>query len=157
LIIRLSEGCNDLKKIVVSHKTTVMNHRHSSALLLAITITLVFSSCKKDSTRPEAIFYGKWKTSYGDTITFEHKDGKNIVYDFPDYSATSVGGIQTKVRRFAYANGKLQLNDLPDINNQFRSLNSFEWVQPGTVFTVITIDWFVFMSALYKFTFTKIQ
>jgi len=118
---------------------------------------LFFSSCRKDSTSREAIFYGKWKTSYGDTITFAPKDGKNIVFDFPDYSATSLGGVQTKVRQYAYTNGKLQLNDLPDIGSQFRTLHSFTWVQPGTVFTVQTTEWFIFMSALYTFTFTKIQ
>ncbi|HEX2630258.1 MAG TPA: hypothetical protein VHM26_14625, partial [Chitinophagaceae bacterium] len=60
-----------------------MLRRFSFILTAALLIALSFS-CKKnsDSQGSNTLFYGKWKTSYNDTIEFTHENGKDyVIYD----------------------------------------------------------------------------
>lgn len=134
-----------------------MTYRQLSVFLLTGIALISSFSCKKEHNSPESIFYGKWKTSYNDTITFARQNDKNVVY----YIASSgLLGVQSPgpISEFEYTlNGELRIKENPAIVNEFRTIHSFAWVQRGNVFTVQSADWFPFMSAMYPFTFTRIQ
>lgn len=120
-----------------------------------IMILSVFS-CKKDELAANAVFYGKWKTSYGDTIEFARENGKDILTY--DESLNPFMPTNTK-REYRYHLDKLAIK-MPDgypAISAFRVFQSFTWIQEGQSFSLQGIEWFLFMSASTTyFTFTKI-
>jgi hypothetical protein len=118
-------------------------------------IVVFLSGCSKDGSPNLTLFYGAWKTSYGDTIVFARENGRNVLNY--DYSMNPAMPSTTK-SDFNYAGNKLGLKNDYSLNQQFHTLQSFTWVQEGKVFTVQGIEWFNFLSSTTTyFTFTKIQ
>jgi len=124
-------------------------------LSLILGVTVFSFSCNKHNSSNEYLFYGNWKTSYGDTIRFSNESGKNILTY--DYSMNPLQPVDTK-KEFTYQNNKLEINDGFSTTNDFRMLQSFSWMQQGKIFTVRGIEWFSFLSSTQTyFTFTKID
>jgi hypothetical protein len=120
--------------------------------LLALFIAWAVISCSKDSEFVPEYFYGKWKTSYGDTIIFWQKNGTNtITYNYSMNPLMPTRGDH----EFAYRNGKLGTKLLP--TTDFNFFSSFRWVQQGQSFEVQGTEWFSFVSSMGTyFTFTKL-
>lgn len=139
-----------------------MLRRFSLLLTTALLIALSFS-CKKNSdsnsTGSNTLFYGKWKTSYNDTIEFTHENGKDYVTY--DESMNPSMPFTTK-RKFRYSLGKLHIEmptgwPAPGVDPNYRKLDSFNWTVPGQSFTIQGVEWFLFISSTTTyFTFTRI-
>lgn len=121
---------------------------------LIISVVL-FVSCKKDKSEdnPEvSLFYGNWKTSYGDTITFSSSSRKNML----NYNSMSPAALRVN-QEYTYEDNKLRLKDGLNGPDNFHFFQSFKWIQKGSIFEVQGIHWFNFLSStLTYFTFTKI-
>jgi uncharacterized protein (DUF2147 family) len=128
-----------------------MKLQYFAAVLLIIAFTF---SCKKDNGLNEEAFYGKWKTSYGDTISFVKENGKNILI----YNVSLNASLPTNVKKeFIYKNHKLGLKEGWN-GDDFQVLQTFTWKKPGKSFEVQGIEWFGFLSSTQTyFTFTKIE
>lgn len=134
--------------------------RRFSFVPIAALLTTFFFSCKKstDSNGSNTLFYGKWKTSYNDTIEFIHENGKDyVIYD---ESMSPAVPFNSK-KQFRYSLGKLHIEmptgwPAPGVVD-FRKLDSFNWIITGQSFGVQGVEWFLFMSSSSTyFTFTKI-
>jgi hypothetical protein len=115
---------------------------------------VIFFSCSKNNQPDNTILYGKWKTSYGDTILFAHENGIDVLtYKNSLNNALSV----VSKNDFSYQHNKLGIKD--GLNGpDYRFLQTFTWNQPGTSFTVQGVEWFLFMNSTNTyFTFTKIR
>lgn len=132
-----------------------MSFRYSCILMPAC-IALISFSCSKDKSGRD-ILLGKWKSSYGDTISFYKENGKNIVhYKVASYSPgpVPVGDFH----EYSYENERLSIKDNAGSSEPFRELTTFTWTDKGNVFTVQGVQWFMFMSAtITYFKFTKIK
>lgn len=135
--------------------------RQFSLLLATALLTALSFSCKKnnDSTGTNTLFYGKWKTSYNDTIEFTHENGKDYVI----YDESMSPAVPFNARKqFRYSMGKLDIEMPPGYPGigmfpGYRTLNSFTWNNPGQSFTIQGVEWFMFLSSTTTyFTFTKI-
>jgi hypothetical protein len=123
----------------------------SAAIIIAFT---AISSCSKNENPADiSLFYGRWKSDVGDTITFSQRNGENIF----SYSTLTLPSIPSEVE-FSYRNNKLRLKDDVTILNKFRTLETFTWVQQGASFQVLGADIYRFMSSTSTyFTFIKMQ
>jgi hypothetical protein len=125
---------------------------HGLAFLIAVSVF----SCKKESDITDSTFLGKWKTSYGDTISFSLAGSKKIIrYDRsmnPSFPMTSEF-------EYTYRNKKLGIKDGYSATlDGFRFFQSFKWLDEGKSFEIQGVEWFLFLSStLTYFTFTKIQ
>jgi hypothetical protein len=132
-----------------------MKQRYLFALML-MTI-LSFLSCRKERQTKrmyEDLFYGKWQTSYVDTISFASEGGKNIITYDPSLNPATPS--DTK-KEFIYMNDKLGIKDGLDPAGGFRMLPSFTWVVEGKTFIVKGMEWFPSLTApLTYYTFTRI-
>lgn len=127
--------------------------RRIALFIFPVTTILFIFSCGKDSQSDKSTLYGRWKTSYGDTITFAQENGTAILtYDM---SLNNALPVDTK-KEFVYQHDKLGIKD--GLNgNDFRVLRSFNWSQRGHSFTVQGVEWFLFVNSTNTyFTFTKI-
>lgn len=100
------------------------------------------------------MFYGYWKTSYGDTIRFFRQGGRDVVtYD----RAMNPSMPMRSTSEYNYANEKLGIKDGFAGPVQFRYFTTFVWLQPRKTFEVQGVEWFGFISSTStKFTFTKL-
>jgi hypothetical protein len=131
--------------------------------LLPFVVLLAFSAafliaCKKNNNEdnPEAsLFYGKWKTSYGDTIIFSSSNNKNMLnYDISLNPAFA----PRANNEYTYKDQKLGVKDGFGSPGSFRFFDSFRWIQRGSEFEIQGIQWFMFISSMGTyFTFTKIN
>ena len=130
--------------------------RHLLLALMAGYFIITSFSCNKevsDSNR----FYGNWKASYGDTVTFARENGRNIlIYDVSGSPGGPTPGI-TNDHEFDYKDGKFYIKEGIGTSNSFRHIPSFAWVQEGKEFTIEKTEWLSFISSTGKFTFTRIQ
>jgi hypothetical protein len=130
--------------------------RHLLPVLIGCTVIISSFSCKKGESNPNK-FYGYWKASYGDTVTFAHQNGRNVlIYDV----SGSPGGPEpgfTNDHEFDYHNGKFYIRQGIGTSSNFMEVPSFAWVKVGKEFTVEKREWLYFISSVGKFTFTKIQ
>jgi hypothetical protein len=121
-------------------------------------IAILFLSCTKEESGTD-IFYGQWKTSYGDTISFYSQNGSDILeYKIDAFSPGPPAN--DPLHEYFYQDDKLSIRDDigPMVSVPFRELTSFKWVNKGIQFKVQGVQWFPFMSATTTvFTFTKIQ
>jgi hypothetical protein len=131
-------------------------YRRFLIVIVSFVTIAVHSSCKKDKISGPGLFYGKWKTSYGDTVNFAWENGKNILTF--DNSMNPQMPVTTK-QEYRYEGNKLSIK-MPDgypAISVFRTFQSFDWVEEGKSFTIQGIEWFMFLSASSSyFTFTKI-
>jgi len=125
-------------------------------LLFIVTSLLVTAStsisCQKEDASPGNSFYGQWKTSYGDTISFSRENGKNIL----TYNQSMNPNLQVDLKKeFTYRDNKLGILD--GLNgNDFRMLQTFKWNRQGRSFEVQGVEWFLFVNSTNTyFTFTK--
>lgn len=136
-------------------ESLVMRRNFLFITVLFAMIIAIFS-CKKNNDSGGELFYGKWETSYGDTIIFARENGKDILTF--DYSMNPFMPATTK-RQYTYSNNKLTIK-IPEgypTTEVFRILNSFSWIQQGQSFSIQGVEWFAFMSSTQTyFTFTKI-
>lgn len=129
--------------------------RHLLFAFLACTVITTSFSCHKEvsDTNP---FYGNWKASYGDTVTFAREDGRNIlIYDVSGSPGGPTPGI-TDFHEFDYKDGKFYIKEGIGTSSGFRHIPSFAWVEEGKQFTVEKTAWLSFISSTGTFTFTKI-
>jgi hypothetical protein len=130
--------------------------RHLLLVLLGSTLLISSFSCKKEESDTN-LFYGYWKASYGDTITFANQNGRNVlIYDV----SGSPGGPEpgfTNDHEFDYSDGRFYIRQGIGTSNNFMEVPSFAWVKEGKEFTVEKREWLYFISSVGKFTFTKIQ
>lgn len=125
-----------------------------SLLVCLVVLSIVLLSCKKDNMAEYDMLYGKWKTSYGDTITFARENSNDILTY--DVSLNPVLPVDTKTD-FRYINGKLEIKRYPGLTD-FSKLETFKWKNIGQSFEVQGVEWFMFLSStLTYFTFTKIE
>jgi hypothetical protein len=125
---------------------------YTVSFLLVTFISLL--SCKKENTNDKSLFYGNWKTSYGDTITFSRTGNKNILNY--DYSLNTALPTKTNYE-YSYRNNKLGIKNDFNGPGTFQFFESFRWLQQGQSFEVQGVEWFPFISStLTYFTFTKI-
>lgn len=125
-----------------------------SVFIITAVIIFAFCSCKKVDSDNNALFYGKWKTSYGDTILFSNDGGKDMLRYNVSYSPAVPG---SGYYEFTYGNNKFGMKDELSIPPRFRFLQSFRWLETGRSFEVQGIEWFTFMSSTSTyFTITKI-
>ena len=110
-------------------------------------------SCQKQNVSTGNSFYGQWKTSYGDIITFSRENGKDILTF--NQSLNVDPPVATK-KEFIYRENKLGILD--GLNgNDFRMLQTFKWKRTGKSFEVQGVEWFLFVNSTNTyFTFTKI-
>jgi hypothetical protein len=123
--------------------------------LLAGTFIITSFSCDKavSDTNP---FFGNWKASYDDTVTFALENGKNIlIYDVSGSPGGPIPGI-TNDHEFDYKDGKFYIKEGIGTTSGFRHIPSFAWVEEGKQFTIEKTEWLSFISSTGKFTFTKI-
>lgn len=121
---------------------------------LSLGFSTILLSCNKDNTGENNSLYGKWKTSYGDTITFAKENSNDIL--IYDASLNPVLPVDTKTD-FRYVNGKLEIKRYPGFDDFYR-LETFKWKTEGQSFEVQGLEWFMFISSTTTyFTFTKIQ
>lgn len=122
--------------------------------LAFIILLLCLFSCRKNNSEANAPFYGKWSTSYADTVSFYSSgDRSYISYD----KSMSPSAPSVTVEEFAFRNNKLSIKNGLNGPGKFYTLNSFSWVNPGKVFRVQAVEWFNFISSTTTwFTFTKI-
>jgi hypothetical protein len=127
--------------------------RHLSVLTLIVATLFTLASCSKDKNPSGAsLFYGKWKSNAGDTITFSQKNGENVF----TYGSFNLPSLPSEVG-FSYQNNKLGLKDDLANPSRLRALETFKWIQQGTSFEVQGADMYLFMSSTSTyFTFTKI-
>ena len=130
---------------------TKMKKRYCYIILLLF--NAAFASCRKDSTDTPEIFYGNWKTSYGDTINFSLNNGTNTIL----YNNSMNPAMPQRIsHEFTYRDNKLGIKDGFN-GSDFHFFQSFKWVQPGQSYTIQGVDWFNFVnSSSTVFTFTKI-
>jgi hypothetical protein len=129
--------------------------RNSLFIVLALTLGSALYSCKKssDASTENGIFYGKWKTSYGDTIQFARENGKDIL-TYDNTMNPSLPNLSKS--EYRYRSGKLATRWFPSADD-FQVIQSFAWIVEGESFTIQGIQWFMFLSStLTYFTFTKI-
>jgi len=139
------------KQTIVSKIKTMSCRSFLSCLVLLFSCILL--SCKKDAAENE-LLYGKWKTSYGDTIKFARESNNDILTY--DASMNPVQPVDTKTD-FRYINGKLEIKRYPGMAD-FSRLETFKWKNVGQSFEVQGVEWFMFLSSTTTyFTFTKIQ
>lgn len=105
-----------------------MNRQYLLYFLL-LTGMIIFSvSCKKDNAVGERSFYGKWESSYGDTITFSKENGKNII----GYNNSMTPLLPMSLKyEYTYRNDKLGIKDGLSGLGDFRVFQSFAWIQAG--------------------------
>lgn len=132
-----------------------MPHRYLSILFLGATFALVIFSCKKNNDDNPEIFYGKWKTSYGDTVRFYHENGKDLLYN--DHGGSPAPPADP-VREYFYKQGRLSVKEAMGTGTIVRPLPSFKWLNEGKEFTMQAGDWFLYISTIGAvYTFTKID
>jgi hypothetical protein len=124
-------------------------------VFIALMVILSSSGCRKNGSPGAALFYGAWKTSYGDTVLFARNAGKNILS--MDNSMNPSMPMITQ-SEFTYIGGKLAVKWNYNPSGSFRPYQTFAWVQQGKEFSIQGVEWFSFLSStLTIFTFTKIQ
>lgn len=124
-------------------------------LAILITVLLLAEACSKSASDGEALFYGRWLTSYGDTVVFSRQGGQNQV-SF-DYSMNPLMP-QTSQHRFACFNQKLAIDYSFDPSAEFKTFDSFYWTDKGKEFKIKAFEWFNFVSSTQSwFTFTRID
>lgn len=123
-------------------------------LLALAAFSLILSSCKKEDSDSIALFYGKWSTSYSDTIEFFQNGSNNIIrYDKSLNPTMPV----TTDEEYTYRDNKLGIKNGYDRPGGFTFLKSFSWIERGRSFRVQAVEWFNFISSTTTwFTFTKI-
>ncbi len=135
-----------------------MVNRKSYFFLAGVFAAIVFLSCTKEESDKD-IFYGHWKTSYGDTISFYNQNGTDILeYEIDAFSPGPPAN--DPIHEYLYKNNKLSIRDNVGASSSepFRELTSFKWANKGIEFKVQGVQWFPFMSStVTTFTFTKIQ
>lgn len=130
----------------------------SSFLRLPLLIILFggLLSCSKENQPGAQQFYGKWRTSYGDTIEFKKENGKAILI----YDESRNPSLPWIVKReYRYDNNKLAIK-LPASSSvgEYRVFQTFAWIQAPQSFTIQGIEWFNFLSSTQTyFTFTRIR
>jgi hypothetical protein len=131
------------------------NMKKELLYLIAFIAGIIFlSSCKKEKNNESSLFYGKWKTSYNDTIVFSSPGGRNLL----TYNM-SMNPLLPSTSSYEYTApvDKLAKKDWRNAAGDFIFFQSFRWIQKGFVFEVQGVEWFPFMSStLPYFTFTKI-
>lgn len=89
------------------------------------------------------LFYGNWRTSYGDTITFSKQGNKNMLR----YTRSTNPSSPDTTIEFIFNNGKLGIKDGVNPTGQFRMLQTFFWSDEGRVYSVLSNEWFPFLSS----------
>jgi len=130
-----------------------MKRATTAILLLASIVFLVSCDKDQDGDNP-SVFYGAWKTSYGDTIVFLQQDNKNIVR----YNASMNPSMPMHhAHEYNYNNGKFYINRTPADASGLQELTSFQWLDRGRSFQLQGMQWFMFLASTQtQFTFTKI-
>ena len=143
--------CNDTNPGVVLK----IKHMNSRCVFLSLTmaaICFIILSCSKNKTSDVSLFYGRWKSTIGDTITFFQRSGQNLC----DAGAGSPGPDFHEIE-FSYSNSKLKFKDGAADPGRFRTLQTFKWIQYGTSFEVDGNDFYFYISSIPgTVTFTKI-
>ena len=123
-------------------------------IVFVIVQAIILVSCKKENNSDISLFYGSWKTSYGDTIVFSRTDNKNILRY--NVSLNPVLPAKTTIE-YTYKNDKLGIKNDWNGPNTFQFFQSFRWIQKGEIFEIQGVEWLPFLSSTQVyFTFTKI-
>jgi hypothetical protein len=117
---------------------------------------LFLASCDKaDEENDGSIFFGRWKTSYDDTVLFHNQNGKNMV----QYDASMNANLPAITNHeYRYIDGKFSLNHTPNSGDDyFWEMDTFKWLEYGKSFQVQGLQWFMFLQSTQTiFTFTRI-
>lgn len=119
-------------------------------------IVLVLGSCDKDSASASNLT-GTWikGTNVADTLYFIQKNDRSIMRYRISFNPATGGFAE---HEYAIINGKLALKNFMGSQNDFYSIESFNWVQTGKEFEILGYQLFPYMSStLAKFTYKKID
>jgi hypothetical protein len=111
-------------------------------------------SCDKQNGITASTFYGRWKTSYNDTVEFSKIGGKDMIrYDLTMNPSMPMNSFH----EFTYRDNKLGIKDGLSGLATYRFYQSFRWLEEGRSFEIQGIEWFPFLSSTGTyFTFTRI-
>jgi hypothetical protein len=131
-----------------------LKKQFSYITLCFIVLPIILFSCTKEDEVDTSLFYGSWKTSYGDTIVFSRTGNKNML----NYDVSMNPAFAPRANNeFTYNDDKLGLKDGFGGSGSFRFFDSFRWIQKGSIFEIEQIQWFTFVSSMRTyFIFTKI-
>lgn len=124
-------------------------------LYLLLALALLGAACTKNNNNNESLLYGTWVKgpNTGDTLYFLRKDGKNIMRSNQSFNPSLTAWSDWEYR---YSNGKLSVALFG--GTEFRSLDSFTWLQQGKKFDVLGYQVFMFMSSsMTHFVYTKVN
>ena len=119
-------------------------------LYAALTVTafvFIFIGCHKESFNgSEADLYGTWVkgTNAGDTLRFLKKNNKNIMQINESFNA---GMPMYTEKEYSFRNGILKIKTFNPVSQDYFSIDSFTWIQPGSEFKIQGIQLFMFMSS----------
>jgi hypothetical protein len=117
---------------------------------------VLFTGCTKDVLNEDSI-HGTWikGNSTGDTLRFFKKDGKNLLAYNLSFNPVMYAPEETE---YSFRNGKLALKNYLATAGDYFTIQSFEWVNPGSEFKLQGSELFPFMaSTLVYFNYKKVR
>ena len=126
---------------------------------IVVFIVLVLASlsfgCKKEINGTESDLYGTWVkgSNMGDTLWFMKKNGRNLV-KIPESFNPLLPKYSEK--EYKLKNGALNIKSFAPSSQDYFSISSFTWTDPGREFTIQNIQLFIFMSSIVTYKYKKI-
>jgi hypothetical protein len=127
-----------------------------AAILVLLSFSIAFAGCKKEITGTESELYGTWvKGPYlGDTLQFMRMNNQNIMRIYESFSGVIPGYAE---KEYSLRNGVLKIKSFSPVSQEYFSIDSFTWTQPGGEFTILGHQILLFMnSTMTSFTYRKI-
>lgn len=126
------------------------------AALCFIAFTFFVTGCRKDgSSGDESQLYGTWVMgpNFGDTLQFMRKNNQDIMRICESFNPALPAYTEKEYR---FRHGVLQVRSFSPISQEYYSIDSFTWTQPGTEFRILGNQLFLFMSSMTSFTYHKL-
>jgi hypothetical protein len=127
-----------------------------AAILILLSFTMAFVGCKKEITGTESDLYGTWVKgpNFGDTLQFMRKNNQDIMRINESFNP---GMPAYAEKEYSLRNGVLKIKSFSPVSQEYFSIDSFTWTQPGSEFRLLGYQIFMFMSSTStSFTYQKI-
>jgi len=127
-----------------------------AAVLIVLSFTIPFAGCKKELAGTESDLYGTWikGKQAGDTLQFLRKNNQNIMRMNESFNA---GMPVYTEKEYSLRNGVLKIKSFAPVSQEYHTITSFTWTQPGNEFTIPGFRLFMFMSSTTtSFTYHKL-
>lgn len=122
-----------------------MTAKKMSRLVIIVVLFVILASCNKGDNDDARALYGVWVkgSNYGDTLWFTEKNGRHIMQQTEIMNALPV---KTE-KEFQFHKGKLSIQVFAPASSEFRTINSFTWINRGNDFRILGIELFMYMSS----------